>query len=230
MQFNEMMAVSKIYHTLFKRHGPQGWWPIFDKQQQRCVYHLNAPRNNDDVLEICLGALLTQNTAWTNVEKALQQLHKQKLIGIKAILAAEHEQLAAAIRSAGYFNQKAARLKIFADFLTKNTISRLQKKETTELRKQLLAVKGIGQETADSMLVYAFNKPSFVVDAYTKRIFARLGFCKEDVEYHELQSMIAKQLPKDINIYKEYHALIVEHAKVCCQKKTSRNDCIFLNK
>lgn len=217
--------IENIYSTLLKEHSSQGWWPIFDKQQQRCVYHLNAPRNNDDILEICLGALLTQNTAWTNVEKALQQLYQQNLVSIPAILAVEHEQLAAAIRSAGYFNQKAEWLKIFAQFLTKNTINNLQKMKTNELRKELLAIKGIGPETADSMVLYAFQKPSFVVDAYTKRIFSRLGFCKEDVDYHELQSLITKQLPEDVQWYKEYHALIVEHAKVCCQKKGSREEC-----
>ena len=221
--------IQRIYTALLEQHGPQGWWPVFDKRTKCCAYHLNAPRDENDILEICIGAILTQNTAWSNVEKALGQLHQQNLMSLGALLNANHEKLATAIRSAGYFNQKTERLKILAEFLQQQSIKQLQKKETQELRKMLLAVKGIGPETADSMLLYAFKKPSFVVDTYTKRIFSRYSLCKENVDYHKLQQLITASLPKDVQLYNEYHALIVEHAKVCCQKNGSKEGCVIKN-
>ena len=208
--------MQQIYNILLKNYGKQGWWPISGSY---------FPNKLDDKskLEIILGAILTQNTSWKNVEKALTNLRKHNLIDIDNLL--KTKKLAELIKSAGYFNQKAERLKIIANFLKNNPIKELQKIETNELREILLEIKGIGPETADSILLYAFEKPIFVIDAYTKRIFSRLGFCKKETTYEDLQTLFHKNVDK--NTYNEYHALIVEHAKRFCKTKPECEGCIL---
>lgn len=171
--------------------------------------------------------ILTQNTAWSNVEKALENLRKNKCLSQKAILQTKQESIAHAIKSAGYFNQKAERLKIIAAFLLQHPLEELQAMETGELRKLLLSVKGIGPETADSIILYAFNKSSFVIDVYTKRILSRMGFCRKEVVYDELKSFCENNLKKNPEDYNEYHALLVEHAKRSCRTKPLCDDCIL---
>ena len=195
----------KIYESLLKHFGPQHWWPINDK--------------TNPTYEICVGAILTQNTAWANVEKALNNLIKSNAIDPRKILAMPDEKLKKLIRPAGFFNQKAERLKAFTRFFLANP------KPT---REQLLALKGIGPETADSILLYAFNKPYFVIDAYTKRVFSRLGLIKE-TQYEELQKFFEQNLPKKVSLYKEYHALIVELAKKYCGKIPRCDKCPLKN-
>lgn len=210
----------KIYNILHENYGKQGWWPVAGHY---------FPKKIDDKarLEVILGAILTQNTAWTNVEKALVNLRKEKLIDVDKLLKIRKDKLAKLIRSAGYFNQKAERLKIIAKFLKQNPIRELMKKDTAELRKTLLDIKGIGPETADSILLYAFNKPIFVIDAYTKRIFSRFGFVNKDVSYDELQDLFMKNIKRNPLLYNEYHALIVEHAKNFCRTKPLCTECIL---
>ncbi|MEK6841358.1 MAG: endonuclease [Nanoarchaeota archaeon] len=178
-----------LYNNLLKEYGKQNWWPYATKNKQ---------------LEMCLGAILTQNTSWNNVEKALSNLNRKDLINKDKLAKISVKKLAFLIKSSGYHNQKARKIKEFIKFLNSG-------KEIT--RENLLDIWGIGPDTADSILLYAYNKPYFVIDAYTKRIFSRLGYCKEDIKYEELQNLITNKIPKDVDLYKEFHALLVKHGK-----------------
>ncbi|MBN1544770.1 endonuclease III domain-containing protein [Candidatus Woesearchaeota archaeon] len=215
----------RIYSLLHSAYGPQGWWPLTPPGSTRTKHHSGRPMNDTHRFEIMLGAILTQNTAWTNVEKALEQLHKNKLVRHDRILKAKKERIAQLIRSAGYYNQKAERLVIISKFIRDNTIRSLMARDAADLRKMLLEVKGIGPETADSIVLYAFGKPSFVIDAYTKRVFSRIGICAADAEYDALKEIFEKNIKKDAVVYKEYHALIVEHAKRHCKAKPECEGC-----
>ena len=185
-----------LYKQLLKYFGHQKWWPTKTKKNKQ--------------FEIIIGAILTQNTAWRNVEKAIDNLLEENLIDPKKLARIKKERLAKLIKPAGYYNQKAERLILAARFFMKNK---------SPTRKQLLAVKGIGPETADSIMLYAFNKPYFVVDAYTRRILSRLGLIKGNESYAELQNFFHKYLPQEQELFKEYHALLVELAKQFCRKK-----------
>ena len=196
-----MNKILQIYNILFQQYGPQKWWPTRTKNKQ---------------FEVIIGAILTQNTNWKNVEKALINLEKENLISKNKILSTNKRKLASLIKPSGYYNQKAERLKLAAKFFSKHK---------NPSRQQLLAVKGIGPETADSILLYAFNKPIFVIDAYTKRIFSRIGMCKNKCDYHELQEIFHKSLPKKVRMFNEYHALLVELAKKHCTKQPSCKSC-----
>lgn len=214
-------TVLSVYQHLLSHYSTQGWWPI------NTVYKKRSSLTHEEKFEIIIGALLTQNTAWTNVEKALNELRKNKCLSIKAILETKQETLAQYIKSSGYNNQKAERLKILAQFLLQHPLDDLQKMEIKELRTLLLSVKGIGPETADSIILYAFMKPSFVIDTYTKRIMSRLGLCRKDVSYDELQMLMMIGVEKDVEMYNEYHALLVEHAKRYCKVKPLCEVCIL---
>ncbi len=203
-----MFMLDKIYNILYKEFGPQKWWPTTTKNKQ---------------FEVILGAILTQNTSWKNVEKAIKNLKQKNLIHPTKIAKSNQKSLAKLIKPSGYYNQKADRLKIIANFIIKN--KNLEKQSIKIIRNKLLNVKGIGPETADSILLYALNKPSFVVDAYTKRIFSRIGLCKKEIDYHELQKIFHKSLPKKTKVYNEYHALIVALAKKNCSKKPICRNC-----
>jgi endonuclease-3 related protein len=179
-------------------------------------HHGISPKKDKERFEIIIGAILTQNTNWKNVEKAIFNLNKAKLVDINKIKKINKKKLASLIRPSGYYNQKAEKLKIVADFFSKN-------KNPT--REQLLEVKGIGPETADSILLYALNKPFFVVDAYTKRIFSRIGLCNGKCSYDELQKLFHKNLPKKTKLFNQYHALLVELGKNFCKKKPLCKEC-----
>jgi endonuclease-3 related protein len=193
-----------IYAYLFARFGPQHWWP-----------------QSDGAFEIIIGAILTQNTAWTNVEKAMTNLRRARLLTPDALNRVTEKRLASLIRPSGYFNLKAKKLKAFARFLFDKhhgKLSHLFKQDTAQLRDELLAVYGIGPETADSITLYAARHPIFVVDAYTRRIFARLGLARDDVTYDEMQELFMRHLPHDEPMFNEYHALIVALGKDICKK------------
>lgn len=213
-----------IYSALFKKYGNQGWWPL-SKGSLNTKHHNGKPFSDIDRFEIMAGAILTQNTSWTNVEKAIYNLNKSKLLSAGKIVRAPAKKLAFLIRPAGYYNQKAARLKIIADFFLKN--KDIFNKPAKELREELLKVNGIGPETADSIVLYAFEKPSFVIDAYTRRIFSRLGLCRQNDKYEEIQKLFESKIPSDVGLFKEYHALIVEHAKRHCRKKPLCEGCVL---
>lgn len=193
------MKPAALYEKLFAQYGPQNWWPARTRT------------------EMIIGAILTQNTVWTNVEKALSNLRKNSAMTFQTLEKTPVAQIAEWIRPAGYFNQKAGYLKAFAERLEKNeggSLDRLFKLETSELRKTLLACKGIGPETADSILLYAARRPVFVVDAYTRRFLAAHGFKKEsEASYDEIAAFFTAQLPADVQLFNEYHALIVRWAK-----------------
>ena len=198
-----MNKINQIYNILFKEYGPMNWWPT---------------KTSNKKFEVSIGAILTQNTNWKNVEKAINNLIENNLLSQESMIKIETKKLAKIIKSSGYHNQKAKKLKEFVKFLN-------SKKEVS--RNNLLNIWGIGKETADSILLYAHNNPIFVIDAYTKRIFSRIGFDEND--YNELQSLFTNNLKQDINLYKEYHALLVEHGKNICKTKPLCNRCC-LNK
>jgi len=201
----------KIYKRLYKVYGPQEWWP------------------GDTPLEMIIGAILTQNTAWTNVEKAIKNLKKLRLLSSPSDLKRiKTGRLAALIRPAGYYNIKAKRLKSFINFLSSKyslSLKKLSRENTGRLRQELLTVNGIGPETCDSILLYAFNRPIFVVDAYTQRILTRHRVLKENEGYDAVQKMFMEALPKNSGLFNEYHALIVRTGKEFCKKAPKCDSC-----
>lgn len=195
--------VRQVFERLFAAYGPQGWWPA------------------DDRFEIMAGAVLTQNAAWTNVEYALANLRAADALSPEAIVDLGHERLAALIRPSGYYNIKARRLRALCRFvIDAGGIDSLARLETTTLREGLLAVDGVGRETADDIVLYAFHRPVFVIDAYTRRIFSRLGLCAGSEAYDTLRAGFERALGSDVPGYQEYHGLIVTHAKEACHKNT----------
>lgn len=207
------MRLKPLYGKLLAQHGPQGWWPTRTHR-----YHpSNKTRKltEEEQLEICVGAILTQNTSWKNVEKALANLFVANAMSLRKLAIIRRGKLERLIRSSGFFRQKAERVQLFAQHVLNNhdTFSTMFKKKLEPLREELLSLKGIGPETADSMLLYAGRKPIFVVDAYTKRLCSRLGMCDEKISYDELQRRFHKELPQDHKVYNELHALIVRQGK-----------------
>lgn len=206
------------YRKLLNHYGEQAWWPA------------------DDSFEILIGAILTQNTAWSNVEKAIANLKQHGLCDSQALAEIDPQALAPIIRPSGYFNQKAERLVRFSRwYLEQGGFLALRRMPMDKLRRLLLTVNGIGDETADDMLLYAFAKPSFVIDAYTRRLLSRLGLVKENLGYARLQLEFHRELDEDVELYQQYHALIVSHAKQHCRKQPLcpgcplRSDCQYAN-
>ena len=201
---NTSDRIKNIYKLLYKEYGPQGWWP------------------GDSQLECILGAILTQNTSWQNVEKAIGNLKKLGLLSIEKLTLLTTNELAQLIRSSGYFNQKAIKIKNFITFLYENYQGNLEtmfQEEISELRDKLLQIKGIGPETADCIILYGGNKPIFVIDTYTYRILSRHGLVPEQTRYGEMQELIMDSLTQDAQIFNEYHALIVKTGKEHCRKQ-----------
>jgi endonuclease-3 related protein len=201
-----------IHATLLARFGAQHWWP------------------GDTAFEIMVGAVLTQNTAWRNVEAAIARLKAAGRLAPAAMLALPEAELAGLIRAAGYFNVKARRLRALCAFLVDAGVAAVPEGLATTaapdaLRRQLLAVHGVGEETADSILLYALGLPSFVVDAYTRRIFSRLGRLRGDETYAAIQAEFVRHLPRDAVLYNEYHALIVRLGKDFCRPRPRCADC-----
>lgn len=221
-----MNLYQQIFDKLHSTYGNQNWWPVTGKGH--VPEYSGGPKNEKHKFEIIIGAILTQNTAWKNVEKAIKHLNKNNLMSVDVIRKVKREKLGKLIRSAGYFNQKSERLKTIADYLHKNyngSIKRLFDKPIEQLRQELLSIKGIGPETADSIILYSSRKPIFVIDAYTKRIFSRIGVCEETCRYDELQSKFHQNLEKDEKLFNEYHALLVELAKQNCRKTPICSTC-----
>lgn len=196
-----------VYDALYARFGPQRWWP------------------GRTPFEVMAGAILTQNTNWGNVEKAIANLRKEKLLSAAALHCAPLPRLAGLLRPAGYYNVKARRLRFFTGFFLdefKGRAAAMARRDGECLRRQLLEVNGIGEETADSILLYALGKPFFVVDAYTRRVFSRHGLCAADAAYGALQAVFMRGLARDAQLFNEYHALIVRLGKEYCRKKNPR--------
>lgn len=200
----------EIFDLLHRRYGPRHWWPA------------------ETPFEVCVGAILTQNTSWRNVEKAIANLKGAGLLAPEALRLLPVDRLAETIRPAGFFNVKARRLKAFVDWLHERyegSLDLMFAGDWPGLRGELLQVPGIGPETCDSILLYAGGKPSFVVDAYTRRLFSGLGLVRPDIGYEELRALFMEHLPADPSLFNEYHALIIEHGKEHCRKRPRCGGC-----
>lgn len=197
--------IRNFYRDLFDRYGPQGWWP------------------GESVLECIMGAILTQNTSWLNVEKAIGNLKKANLVSIERLNLITTDELARLIRPSGYYNQKAVKIKTFIRFVIQEYSGSLEQmfdEQSSELRKKLLGIKGIGPETADSIMLYAGGIPVFVVDTYTYRILSRHGLVPENTSYQEIQELFMNSLERDSETFNEYHALLVKLGKEHCKKNS----------
>lgn len=199
-----------IFDKLLKHYGPQEWWP------------------GETPFEVMVGAILTQNTNWRNVEKAIGNLKSAGVLELDKLLALADSEMAELIRPAGYFNVKTKRLKSFLNFFQEEydgNIATMQAEKTPKLREKLLGVKGVGKETADSILLYALEHPIFVVDAYTYRVFTRHYLIEEEAQYDDLQALATDHLPEEGSHYNEYHALLVMVGKDFCRPKPKCENC-----
>jgi endonuclease-3 related protein len=200
----------RIYDLLFRAYGPQYWWP------------------GETPFEMMVGAILTQNTSWGNVEKSIQRLKETGVLSPEGIRRLKKLDLASVIRSSGYFRIKADRLKNFINFLFEEfggNLEKMKRAPLKELRNKLLDVKGIGPETADSILLYGLRKPIFVIDAYTKRVLYRHEMIPEKTSYEDVQALFMKNLPNDQRLFNEYHALLVRLGKTLCKKVPKCDRC-----
>ncbi|MCA1927637.1 MAG: endonuclease [Calditerrivibrio sp.] len=192
-----------------ERYGEQNWWPA------------------DTAFEVVLGAILTQNTNWNNVEQSIKNLKKEIILTPQNILNIEDEKLKDLIKPSGFYNQKAERLKIISSFIIEKLgcdIKNIKEYPLITGRRMLLNLKGVGEETADSILLYAADIPSFVIDKYTMRMFYRIGF-DIDMKYRKYYEIFMDNLPHDVKLFKQYHALIVENSKLFCRKKAVCKGC-----
>ena len=232
--------VYDIYRLLLEKYGEQGWWPFINYKGSNDTKHGNQegyhkgdysfPRTKSEIFEVYLGSILTQNTSFTSVVKSLHNLNDIDALSYDAIKRLPLETLKEAIKPSGYYNQKSIYILEVIDFFEKL-------KDRTPSREELLKVKGIGEETADSILLYAYNEPQFKVDAYTKRVYLELGLIDEKTKYKDLKALMEISL-KDITqdtkelriMYQEYHALIVEHSKQFYSKKPYGIGCFLKEK
>lgn len=209
------MSLLEVHDALLEHYGPQHWWPA------------RTP------FEVMVGAVLTQNTAWTNVEKAIAKLHVAQAMDAEVILHAPQRRVAAWIRPAGYFNVKAKRLRNFcAWYAARGGVKKLRRLDTAALRHELLSINGVGPETADDILLYAFHRPIFVIDAYTRRLLSRLRLAAGDEPYDGLRVHVEAGLEREtrgrrelVPLFNEYHALIVRHAKDVCKSRPRCEAC-----
>ena len=203
-------ALLRIYQKMFEALGPRQWWP------------------GETPFEVVIGAILTQNTNWSNVEKAIKNLKTAGKLSPEGIYELSVTELAKLIRPSGFFNVKAKRVKAFINWLFsryEGNLSKMFARDLQSLRSELLSVKGIGPETADSILLYAGNMPTFVVDAYTHRIFSRHELIPEESTYDDMKSFFEENLPKDVQLFNEYHALLVNIGKMFCKPKKVCEPC-----
>lgn len=203
MQDPAAQRLQEMYDLLFARFGPQNWWPA------------------ETELEMMVGAILTQNTNWKNVERAIENLKRRGMLSLVSLYALDRAELAEQIRPAGYFNIKAKRLKNLVGFIMdryEGNLEALLTDHPSRLREGLLAVKGVGPETADSILLYGAKVPIFVIDSYTHRILVRHGMMGEEATYEDLQALFMDHLPDDARLFNEFHALIVKTGKEYCRR------------
>jgi len=199
-----------IHQLLYDCYGPQHWWPA------------------ETPLEMIIGAILTQSAAWTNVEKAIGNLKANGYVSVEWLRSLPRDELAKLIRPSGYYNVKARKIAAFVDWLADEyggDLDALFALDSAELRNELLSVHGVGEETADSIILYAAHKPIFVIDAYTRRIIARLGLAPREETYAAYQALFMDNLPHEEALFNEYHALLVQHGKTVCRKKPLCADC-----
>ncbi|MDP6959312.1 MAG: endonuclease III domain-containing protein [Planctomycetota bacterium] len=205
-----MGDLEAYYQILLDRFGHQNWWPA------------------ESPFEMMIGAILTQNTAWTGVEKAISNLKKENVLNPRSLANLEPEKVATLIRPAGYFNQKTKRIQAFTRWFLERfegKIERMQDVPFLEMREELLALNGIGPETADSILLYALKHPTFVIDTYTYRMLHRHGFIGEESSYEEMKTVMEEQLPKEEALFNDFHAQIVRVGKEYCRKNPKCEEC-----
>lgn len=196
------LDLSALLERLGREHGPQHWWP------------------GETAFEVMVGAILTQNTAWTNVEKAIARLKAERALAPRTLYETAHASLAEWIRPSGYYRVKAERIQQYCGwYLERGGYASLQREATGELRRELLSIKGIGRETADAILLYAFQRPVFVVDAYTHRLFVRLGITHGDEGYESVRERVETHFGPHTASFNELHALIVAHGKALCRPR-----------
>ncbi len=200
----------EVYRLLLDRYGPQHWWPA------------------DSPFEVIIGAILTQSAAWGNVEKAILNLKQAGVLAPACLRDLAIDKLAELIYPSGYYNAKALKIKAFVERLEdayQDSLERLFSLDVSSLRRELLAIHGIGPETADSIILYAAQKPIFVIDAYTRRILTRLGFSPPRDDYTSFQTLFMENLPTEERLFNEYHALFVRHGKEVCKKAPLCDQC-----
>jgi len=201
-------ALLGLYQRLMRRYGTQPWWPA------------------ESAFEVIVGAVLTQNAAWSNVEQAIDVLKAEDLLSLPAVLDSDQQRLAAAIRPSGYFNVKAKRLRNLCLFLAEQGgVEEFAQQPLARQREGLLGVNGVGPETADDILLYALDRPVFVIDTYTRRLLQRHDLANGDESYEDLRAGFEQALPADVSMFQQYHALIVTHAKAACRKKPLCDAC-----
>ncbi|MEM2963064.1 MAG: hypothetical protein QXW70_01125 [Candidatus Anstonellales archaeon] len=200
--------LQSLYRHLLRKHGYQGWWPLISIGYHPRDY--TYPKSEKQKFEICIGAILTQNTSWTGAYKSIENLHSLSLLDPQLILRQDRKKLKKAITPAGYSNQKTRKLCEFSKFY-------ISLRGRTPTRTELLKVWGIGPETADSILLYAYKVPTFVIDEYTKRFLASIAIPSESLTYEQMKEIFEKNLKKSYELYQEYHALIV-----CEEKEKSK--------
>ena len=206
--------LQEVFHRLYDRYGPQHWWP------------------GDGPFEMIVGAILTQNTAWVNADQALKNLKEARALDPASLRDLSQEELAALVRPSGYFNTKAKKLKAFAEHLGNrydDAMDRMLEQGQGDLREELLSIYGIGEETADDIILYAAGMPSFVIDSYTRRILQRLESAPARDSYGGYQSIFHDSLPPDPDLFNEYHALLDRHAKETCQRTPRCGECCLLD-
>jgi len=205
------MSLKRVFNKLFRVYGKQYWWP------------------GETPFEIMIGAILTQNTSWSNVEKAIDNLMSHNFLDAEKIIQSNADQLAVLLKPSGYFNVKTKRIKNYCHwYLAQGGYHCLAARDTGQLRIDLLSINGIGPETADDIMLYAFERPVFVVDAYTRRLFSRLDFIDGTEPYERIRKFFEGKLGEDVALYNEFHALIVRHAKIVCKKKPECQQCCLV--
>jgi endonuclease-3 related protein len=209
--------IRKVYRILLSEYGRQGWWPVTRKNGGEPEY-LGGPRDSRERFEVAVGAVLTQNTSWNNAARAVSALSAAGMIDPSKLASAPGGEVASLVRSSGYYNQKARRLGILARYF-------LEIGDAPPEREALLGLEGIGPETADSIMLYAWSRPFFVVDSYTKRLFSRLGVIRGNESYDRIRGLFEEPLGKSPEIYNEYHALVVVHCKRKCKRAPDCDEC-----
>ncbi len=226
------MKPQALYKVLLSHYGKQLWWPVTEPGQTIPSYKPRKRLSGRQKLEICIGAILTQNTDWKNVMKALENLNRAGMMDCGKIAGARQQSIATLVKPSGYYNRKAKKVKAFCKYLQKKyngSISKLLSKPIEELRSELLSLHGIGNETADDIILYAAEQPSFVVDAYTTR-FVKRFFGRTAIDYVEVKGFFEQQLPKDAQLFNEFHALLVEHGKRYCRREPQCGECFLAGK
>jgi endonuclease-3 related protein len=224
-----LMKLIALYKRLLSHYGPQSWWPVTDEGETKPTYRKRKKLTENQKFEICVGAILTQNTDWKNVVKALENLNRAGMLHCGKMAGARRGKIAALVKPSGYYNQKAKKLHAFCQHIEKNyggAVGRMLSKPLPLLRAELLSLHGIGNETADDIALYAAGKPSFVIDAYTIRFLERF-YGKQRINYAEAKAFFESALPQNAGLFNEFHALLVEHGKRYCKKKPLCGECFL---